>query len=68
MKTVKFNKFMGNIAIPQNMTLVKSGVTKKGDRVTQDADFRYKRFVRVAVGGLPVTRYMAVLRRIKRKK
>lgn len=57
---------MGRINVPKNMQVVKNGLTKKGDQVTQDADFRPHSFVRVAVGGVNVQRYMAVLRRIKK--
>ncbi len=62
MKTVKINPFMGKIEIPNAFRLVSNGLTQKGDQVSQDAVFNL--FTPVRVGGVPLTRYFAVIRPI----
>lgn len=60
MKTVKVNSLMGSIQIPEHYNIVSNGLTQTKDQVATDSTFRL--FSAVKVGGVPVSRYYAVIR------
>ena len=64
MKTVKLSGLMGEIEIPEAYGVVRNGVTQKNDQVCSDAAF--KLFTKVKAGGIPVSRYNAVIRPISK--
>jgi hypothetical protein len=69
MKTIKLSNFMGKVSIPDAYRIVAEGLTQKGDQVAKEANFDNPcPFVKVGVGGVPISRYYAVIRPIQGRK